>query len=118
MRWNVELVLLVVASVSVGACNKEAPIVSTPACTTCVTADGRGFTPNKLTLAKAEGKTTLTFTRTSDETCATAVVFPALNINQPLPLGKPVDIAIPTDKAQTLTFQCGMGMYKSSIVVQ
>jgi plastocyanin domain-containing protein len=103
---------------SLVACDKAEATASTPACKTCVTADGRGFTPNKLTLPKAEGKTTLTFTRTSDETCARDIVIPALNISLPLPLGKPVDVAIPTEKAQTLTFQCGMGMYKSSIVVQ
>ncbi|MBS2012546.1 MAG: hypothetical protein JST00_06655 [Deltaproteobacteria bacterium] len=28
-----------------------------------------------------------------------------------------VAISVPTDEEQTLTFQCGMGMYKSSVVV-
>ena len=41
----------------------------------------------------------------------------ALNIKKALPKGTPVSITIPTDKEQTLTFQCGMGMYKSSVVV-
>ncbi len=115
MRWNVLLPLVC----ALASCNKkEAPSIAIATCPTCVVADGRGFTPNKITLPKADGTTKLTFTRTSNETCANEVVVPALNINVPLPLGKPVDIAIPTDKAQTFTFQCGMGMYKSSIVVQ
>ncbi len=113
------LTLLLPLLSALTACNKkEVPALSVPSCPTCVIADGRGFTPSKLTLPKAEGTTKVTFTRTSTETCASEVVVPALNINVPLPLGKPVDIQIPTDKPQTLTFQCGMGMYKSSIVVQ
>ena len=40
------------------------------------------------------------------------------NIKEPLPLGKSVAINVPTDNERTLTFQCGMGMYKSKVVVQ
>ena len=34
-----------------------------------------------------------------------------------LPKNTPVKIDVPTDKEQKLTFQCGMAMYKSSVVV-
>lgn len=81
-----------------------------------VTADGDGFKPSSVKLAKGQ-KATLVFTRTTDETCATEVVFPELDIKKPLPKGQPVSISIPTDKEQTLAFQCGMGMYKSSVVI-
>ena len=81
-----------------------------------ITADGDGFKPSKLKLKKG-APATLVFTRTSDDTCATEVVFPQLAIKKDLPKGQPVSITIPTDKEQTLTFQCGMGMYKSSVVV-
>ena len=60
---------------------------------------------------------TLIFTRTSDDTCATEVVFPQLNIKKDLPKGTPVTITVPTDTEQTLTFQCGMGMYKSKVLI-
>ena len=48
---------------------------------------------------------------------ATEVVFPQLDIKKELPKNTPVTITVPTDKEQKLTFQCGMGMYKSSVVV-
>jgi plastocyanin domain-containing protein len=81
-----------------------------------ITVDGDGFKPSSITFKKgAPG--TLIFTRTVDDTCATEVVFPQLNIKKDLPKNTPVTITVPTDTAQKLTFQCGMGMYKSSVVV-
>ena len=81
-----------------------------------ITVDADGFKPSKLKLKKG-APATLVFTRTVDDTCATEVVFPQLDIKKELPKGQAVSITIPTDKEQTLNFQCGMGMYKSSVVV-
>ena len=81
-----------------------------------VTVGQDGFKPSSVKFKKG-APATLVFTRTTDDTCATAVVFPDLHITKDLPKDKPVAIAIPTDKEQTLTFQCGMGMYKSEVVV-
>jgi plastocyanin domain-containing protein len=81
-----------------------------------VTVDGDGFKPSTVNVKKG-APATLIFTRTVDDTCATAVVFPELNVTKDLPKGTPVAIEVPTDKEQKLTFQCGMGMYKSSVVV-
>jgi plastocyanin domain-containing protein len=111
----------VVAALFVCAgCEKKTP----PAATTvesaggpvAITADDKGFKPSSVKIKKG-APATLVFTRTSDDTCATEVVFPQLDIKKDLPKGQPVSIAVPTDKEQTLTFQCGMGMYKSSVVV-
>ena len=30
----------------------------------------------------------------------------------------PVAVNVPTDQARRLTFQCGMGMYRSAVLVQ
>lgn len=81
-----------------------------------VTADDDGFKPSSVTVKKG-APATLVFTRKTDQTCATEVVFPELGIEKDLPRGVPVSIEVPTDKARTLTFQCGMGMYKSAVVV-
>jgi len=81
-----------------------------------VTVGDHGFQPSRITLKKGE-KSTLRFTRTSDKTCATEVAFPELGIAKKLPLNQPVDVDVPVDKARMLTFQCGMGMYKSQVVI-
>jgi len=81
-----------------------------------ITVDGDGFKPSSVTFKKG-APASLVFTRTVDDTCATEVVFPQLDIKKELPKNTPVTITVPTDKEQKLTFQCGMGMYKSSVVV-
>ena len=81
-----------------------------------VTVTDKGFEPKSVTFKKGTNAT-MVFTRTTEDTCAKEVVFPELAITKDLPKGTPVSISIPTDKEQTLTFQCGMGMYKSSVVV-
>jgi plastocyanin domain-containing protein len=114
---RVALFALLTPMAVLSACkDKEKAQASAPAGAVQVTADEKGFTPSSVTLKKGEpGK--LVFLRTTDETCATEVVFPELDIKKDLPKGQPVTIEIPTDKHQKLTFQCGMGMYKSSILV-
>jgi plastocyanin domain-containing protein len=82
-----------------------------------IEASDKGFVPSSVTVTKGEA-TTLVFTRTSDDTCATAVVFPELKIEKPLPLKQPVAVPVPVEEAKTYAFQCGMGMFKSKLVVQ
>jgi plastocyanin domain-containing protein len=83
---------------------------------TPITVNEDGFVPNHIEVRRGQ-QTTLRFTRTSEKTCATEVAFPELNLKQSLPLNQPVDIEVPSDQARTLTFQCGMGMYKSKVVI-
>lgn len=82
-----------------------------------VTAGAEGFKPNAITLKKGEAAT-LVFTRTTNETCATKVVFPDLKLEKDLPLNQPVAVVVPVDQDKTYGFQCGMGMFKSKVVVQ
>ena len=81
-----------------------------------VTVSDHGFVPSSIQ-AKRGQPLTLEFTRVSDQTCAKQVAFPELNLTKDLPLNTVVTIQVPTDVARTLTFQCGMGMYKSSVVI-
>ena len=98
------------------ACKAGGPAVPTNG-KVFVTADAQGFSPSAVDVKKGE-RLELVFTRTTDDTCATEVVFPELSVKKELPLKAPVSIAVPTGEARTLTFQCGMGMYKSKVVVQ
>ena len=115
------LLLSLACSVLLG-CKRENPSETTRAAVPVdghlrVEAGENGFSPATVAVQKGQ-KLTLDFVRTSENTCATDVVFPELKIEKKLPLAESVAIEIPTGEARTLAFQCGMGMYKSKIVVQ
>ena len=76
-----------------------------------------GFDPPQLTL-RAGAPVRVTFTRTSDKTCATAVVFPSLHIRRDLPLNTPVTIAFTPARAGEVPFVCGVNMLRGTVVVQ
>jgi plastocyanin domain-containing protein len=110
------------------ACKSQAPTESTPPPANGTTPSGagkvvrvsvgaHGFDPSSVTVAKGESMT-MEFTRTAEKTCADKVVFPDIGISKDLPLNTPVAINVPTDQSRRLTFQCGMGMYRSAVVVQ
>lgn len=109
---------LLFAVLALSGCDKSSAAVPAGAADQALTiiADGRGFTPSQVSLKKGgDGK--LRFERKSDDTCATEVVFPDLNIKKPLPLNQVVEVSVPTTDAKTYTFTCGMGMFKSAVVV-
>jgi plastocyanin domain-containing protein len=130
MAFRLPIAALAALTIALG-CNKDeargaaptAPAVpsasTSPAGVTTypITVDGKGFAPSSVEV-KQGSHTQLTFTRTTDDTCATQVVFPELKITKDLPLNKPTVIDVPTDAARTLTFQCGMGMFKSRVLVK
>ena len=109
---------MLVSCVALAGCNKktDAPAAAAQTGAVAITVDADGFKPNSVTFKKG-APASLIFTRTVDDTCATEVVFPQLDIKKELPKNTPVTITVPTDKEQKLTFQCGMGMYKSSVLV-
>jgi RND family efflux transporter MFP subunit len=82
-----------------------------------VTVTEASFDPQRITL-RAGVPARITFTRTSDKTCATAVVFESLNIRRELPLNVPVSIEFTPDKAGEIAFACGMNMLHGTVVVQ
>lgn len=75
----------------------------------------QGFQPS--TVPVGTGRR-LVFRRTSEATCATAVVFPELGIDKQLPLNTDVVVDLPASAKGDVTFQCGMGMYKSKVVAR
>lgn len=75
-----------------------------------------GFSPWSLVLPST-GVTRVLFRRTSDEACAHAVVFPALNLERALPLHTDVPVDVPPDFPRRLGFQCGAGKYRGKLIV-
>ena len=73
-----------------------------------------GFQPNRVVVGSDRK---ITFRRTSDATYATAVVFPEVGIEKQSPLNSDVVIELPASAPRELSFQCGMGMYKSKVVI-
>lgn len=80
-----------------------------------ITADG--FVPAEIPIP-AGAPVRLRFTRQVEKTCATDVVFPALKIQKPLPLGQPVIVDLPATLTGRIGFSCGMNMYKGQVVVR
>lgn len=72
-----------------------------------------GFSPALINLPR--GSSSIWFLRTTNNTCATSVVFPSLHLNQTLPLGKLVEVKIPPGKRGAIRYQCGMGMFHGQV---
>ncbi len=77
----------------------------------------KGFSPSSIS-AEEGSPLTLIFKRTSKEGCGNKVAFPSLNITKDLPIGKSVTIKITPSETGNISFTCGMGMYKGTIVAQ
>ena len=114
-------ILLVTLAATVSACKRgddgAASAAAQDGKPTAIRADENGFTPTSVAVKKG-APASLVFTRTSDETCAKEVVFPEIKLKKDLPLNTPVTVDVPSGDARTLTFQCGMGMFKGKVVIQ
>jgi len=83
---------------------------------TQVAVTDNGFEPALVRVPHGE-PVTLVFTRKTDQTCATDVVFPALKRHYDLPLHRAVRVTLPANAGDTLRFECGMGMLTGAVVV-
>jgi hypothetical protein len=84
--------------------------------TAAVAVTASGFEPASLTLLRGV-PARVTFTRTTDHTCATELDVPAFGIHRALPLNQPVTVEF-VPAASGATFQCGMGMLTGTLVVR
>ena len=82
-----------------------------------VTVTEAGFEPQRVTV-QVGMPVRITFTRTSDKTCATKVVFPSLKIERDLPLNRPAAVEFTPAKSGDIEFVCGMNMLRGTVVVQ
>ena len=74
-----------------------------------------GFQPARVNLGASRR---IVFRRTTEGTCATAVVFPSLGTEKPLPLNTDVIVDLPAMLTDEVAFQCGMGMLKGMLVAR
>jgi len=80
----------------------------------------KGFEPEAITVP-AKKPLTLVFTRKTEATCTKTIVVKlgdGKTIERPLPLDKPVEIAVTFPKAGKLGYACSMDMNKGTIIVQ
>lgn len=80
----------------------------------------KGFSPDHVTVKKDQ-PVVLAFKRTTDATCAKAVVVEigdGKKIQKELPLDQTVEIATTFAKAGELTYACGMDMVHGVMTVQ
>ena len=78
--------------------------------------DKNGFSPSSIEV-EAGHKLNLVFNRADKNNCGSAVVFPKLKIRKTLPVGKDVIVSLTPREVGNISFTCGMGMYKGSIVI-
>jgi plastocyanin domain-containing protein len=112
-------VLVTLAFVTLGACNKKADASAAPdgRPVVKVTVDASGYHPSE-TKAPAGKAVRLEFTRTSDEGCGQQLVFPTLNIKKDLPLNQPVPVDLTMPASGKVAFTCGMDMYRGAVVAE
>jgi plastocyanin len=82
-----------------------------------ISVDGTGFHPASIR-GHAGQPITLAITRTTDETCGTEIVMPALGINTTLPLNQRVEVTVTPADTTDIAFACAMDMLKGTIVVE
>jgi plastocyanin domain-containing protein len=78
--------------------------------------DKNGFSPSSIEV-EAGHKLNLIFNRADNDNCGRTVVFRRPSIRKALPVGKDVLVTITPRAVGRITFTCGMGMYKGSIIV-
>ena len=76
-----------------------------------------GYSPSTVTLKKGI-PAQVNFDMHDSTACLSHVVFEQLGVNKDLTKQKITTINIPTDKAQTFNFACGMDMFHGKVVVK
>ena len=81
-----------------------------------VAVDDKGYSPETIP-GKPNEKLKLVFTRTFESECISELKTPEGKI-VPLPMNKPVEVAVTVPASGELAFACGMDMFHGKIVAQ
>ena len=104
--------LLVVNAIAAPAARPKAAEQRIP-----VTVTSKGFEPASIPV-RAGRPVVLVVTRKTDKTCAKELVIASRKVRQPLPLNKPVEIRLASEKPGSFRFACGMDMIAGKLVVE
>jgi len=99
-----------------GAFFVQSNVVEAHTRTVKIRVDKDGFSPASIEV-EAGHKLNLVFNRVDKNNCGNVVVFPKLKIRKNLLVGKDVIVSLTPTEAGNITFTCGMGMMKGSLVV-
>ena len=109
-------VLVALGLLAVGGCGGSA--VSSVPSEVHIDVTNAGFVPASKVVQSGR-PLTLIFTRKTDKTCATDVVFTKLHRGYDLPLNKPVRVALESDEVRdTINFTCSMNMLHGMLVAK
>jgi len=81
-----------------------------------VRVDKNGFSPSSID-AEAGHKINLVFRRVDKDNCGSVVSLPDRNIRRNLPVGKNVVISVTPTQSGPISFTCGTGIHRGTIVV-
>ena len=109
------LICAVILFVSLGGFSS--PIAQPRAQAVMIRITERGYEPLSFKLRRGV-PARITFWRTSDATCAKAIVLPDFNIRRALPLNQPVVVRFTPNKTGSFTFVCGLNMMRGQLIVQ
>jgi plastocyanin domain-containing protein len=115
-KLKIFFALTALAVVASGAFIFETNVVEAHTRTVKVKVDKNGFSPSSIDI-EAGHKLNLVFNRADKNNCGSVVVFPKLKIRKNLPIGKDVVVSVMPSEAGQISFTCGTGMHKGSIVV-
>jgi plastocyanin domain-containing protein len=76
-----------------------------------------GYSPSRVRL-RAGKPARLVFDRREDSSCSEELVIPDLGVRQFLPAHQRTGIDLPSPRAGTYEFTCGMGMLRGTLVVE
>jgi plastocyanin domain-containing protein len=82
-----------------------------------ITVDQDGYHPASVEARSGE-PVTLVFRRTSEEGCGEELVIAEHGIRRDLPVGEPVEVTFTPTRVGSVSFTCGMNMYRGAVVVR
>ena len=115
-KLKILLALTAVVIVAGGAFVSVTDTVEAHTRTVKIRVDKNGFSPSSIDV-EPDHKLNLVFNRANDDNCGSVVVFPSRKIRKNLPVGKDVIVSLTPSASGQITFSCGMGMYKGTIIV-